>query len=666
MQLRNSIAVIAAAGLLAAVAAVPARGQTPTPCDASAYRLALRSLTNARATGALLVARIRTPTPTCALPATLDDVRATIGRRVVEYHSVAAPGGTATVSLGRVKRLQRVNATVTFASEVTLTGATRTLLKPDLVLRTVVVPKSRLTATPFSVVATLGQPTRDVAVTATVSVSVAGTVVGTATARVGPRRRVAVRIPVTLTVLGRTPVSVTAAADLPETSKRNNTRRASVEVTEFQVTPARVLVPSLAGYGGQFNQHVYAQISRAAGVTDANVVDMEQKMKDLRPEFSRIFFTPLAFGDPDRMQSFVRTVQLAQTAGATINITWQGGNLDVAGGNVQRFANVLIDLVKNRGITNLRWLTLQNEPNRTRLTPEQVEAEYRALDPYIQSIRGQVKYMGGDLVRGPDTGAPNQQLWFDYMAQHMSDILDAWSIHVFWDYWDTQKIVDRLTEVRAIWDAEPAAQRKPLYVAEYGVRGLRTFNGLRADPGFWQDGTPISQTNVSAFQHAWFDVLSAKLGYIGTSKWDSYFGRYDNSQQAYYMIGDPQSGWPLYPLYHFVKLTTATVRPGWSIVNVDSVPNTTRLVAAYSSKTGQRTVIGLDTAGAQLNTVSPTPVSYTIGGLPASKRLYLAIWDEAGDGLVPPSHAVTSDAAGVATFTVPQQGVFVLTTVRLA
>ena len=35
----------------------------------------------------------------------------------------------------------------------------------------------------------------------------------------------------------------------------------------------------------------------------ANVVDMERKMKALHPEFSRIFFTPLAFGDPDRMQS---------------------------------------------------------------------------------------------------------------------------------------------------------------------------------------------------------------------------------------------------------------------------------------------------------------------------------------------------------------------------
>jgi hypothetical protein len=359
-------------------------------------------------------------------------------------------------------------------------------------------------------------------------------------------------------------------------------------------------------------------------------------------------------------------VLLAQTAGATINITWQGGTLDVKGGNVPRFANVLLDLVQNRGVTRLRWLTLQNEPNRTRLTPEQVEASYRELDPYIQSIRGQVKYMGGDLVRAPDTGAPNQQLWFDYMAQHMADILDAWSIHVFWDYWDTQKLVDRLTEVRAIWDAQPADRRKPLYVAEYGVRGLRTFNGVRAEPGFWEDGTPIARTNVSAFQHAWFDVLSATLGYVGTSKWDAYFGKYDNATQAHYMIGDPQSGWPLYPVYNFVRLATSTVKPGWSIVGLDSVPDTTRLVAAYANKAGHRTLIGLDTAGAQLNTAAGTPVSYTIGGLPPSRRLYLAIWNEVGDGLAAPARVVATDAAGVATIAVPQHAVFVLTTLRLA
>jgi hypothetical protein len=293
---------------------------------------------------------------------------------------------------------------------------------------------------------------------------------------------------------------------------------------------------------------------------------------------------------------------------------------------------------------------------------ETYEKQYRDLDPLIQSIRGQVHYMGGDLVRGPDVGSPNQQAWFDYLATHMSDILDAYSIHVFWDYWDTQKLVDRLTEVRAIVDALPETGRKPLYVAEYGVRGIRRIEGVsQGDPGVWEDGTQISRTNVSAFQHAWFDLLAARLGYLGTSKWDSYFAKYDNATQAYYMIGSPQEGWPLYPLYNFVRMMTATVKPKWNVVNVDSAPDTSRLLAAYVLPKVRMTVAGLDTAGAQLNTVSPTQVSYTIAGLPSSENLRLSVWNEAGDGIVGPARTVTADALGVATITVPQHAVFVLT-----
>jgi hypothetical protein len=223
-----------------------------------------------------------------------------------------------------------------------------------------------------------------------------------------------------------------------------------------------------------------------------------------------------------------------------------------------------------------------------------------------------------------------------------------------------------LTEVRRIVDALPEAGRKPIYVTEYGVRGQRTFNGApQVDPGVWEDGAPITQTNVSAFQQAWFDVLSADLGYLGTSKWDSYYGKYDNGTQAYYIIGAPQSGWPLYPLYNFMQLLTTTVKRDWSVVAVDSVPSTSRLLAGYLGKRGQLTVVGLDTAGAQLNAVSPTAVSYAIAGLPPSKQANLLIWNQSGDGLVAPRQAVTVDAAGVATITVPQHAVFVLTTIRL-
>jgi hypothetical protein len=170
----------------------------------------------------------------------------------------------------------------------------------------------------------------------------------------------------------------------------------------------------------------------------------------------------------------------------------------------------------------------------------------------------------------------------------------------------------------------------------------------------------MTRTNVNAFQQAWFDVLAARLGYLGTSKWDSYFGKYDNGTQAYYMIGSPTDGWPLYPIYNYVQLMTSTVTQGWRTVNVDSVPNTTRLLAAYAGKAGEHTVVGLDTAGAQLNAFSPTVVAYTIGGLPPTRDFALTIWNQAGDGLIGAPQPVTTDAAGVVTVSVPLQGVFAL------
>jgi hypothetical protein len=645
-------------GAIAAVlvhASLAAAQAPPAVCDSSSYRLALQSLTGPPR--AELAIRVIARTAGCAPPDMLSSVQVALSARKLAFSRVSTSGGTAIVKIGKVRRLQRVQATVTFGSQITLNAQTRTRLKPDLVLERAYSAKSVLVGRPFYVVAIVKQRTRDVAVTATASVSVGGAVLATKQLRVRPKRRVVLQIPVTLTQLGRAPLAVAIAAPVPiETTLRNNTRRFAVEAAEFRVQESRTLAQSFTGYGGQFNHHVYAAISRSVGVTDANVGDMERKMRELHPEFSRIFFTPQAFTDPDKMQSFIRTVQMAQSTGATINITWQGGMLQP-----QRFADVLIDLVRNRRITNLRWVTIQNEPNRTRITMQTYEQQYRQLDPYIQSIRGQVKYMGGDLVRGPDTGAPNQDAWFRYLATRMSDLLDAYSIHVFWDYWDTQKLVDRLTEVRAIVDSLPANARKPVYVSEYGIRGQRTFNGVPAgDPGVWDDGTPISATNVNAFQHAWFDVLAARLGYAGTSKWDSYFAKYDNGTQAYYMIGSPTDGWPLYPMYNLMRLMTSSVKAGWRTLNVDGAADT-RLLAAYASPQGAHTVIGLDTAGAQLNTVSSTVTSYTIGGLPPSKTFQLSVWNAAGDGQVAPSQAVGTDAAGVVTVSVPQQAVFALT-----
>lgn len=540
-------------------------------------------------------------------------------------------------------------------------GASRA---PDLAVIRLAAPGQALSGNVFTVDAEIAE-LNGVSVSAKVTLSHATSVLGSASVKVKAGGRTRVSFQVTLQGAGPFELLLKISNASPaETNTTNNESRATVNVIEFQLAPAQVLVPTLEGYGTQYNHHVYAAISRAVGVTEENVKEMEAKVIALEPPFIRVFFHHSAFTDPDRMQSFVRTVQLAQQSGTTINVTWQGGGQLDPSGNMSKFANVLIDLVKNKGVTKLRWVTIHNEVNSTLITMEENEAMYRALDPHLRNagVRDQIRFMGGDLVGTVSPLGETQEEWFQYLATKMADILDAYSVHILWDYWDTAKLVRRLQEVRAIVDGLPESGRKPVYVTEFSVRGIRNLDGVSYPaPGIYEDGTPMAQTNINAFQHAWFNVLAAKLRYYGTVKWDAYFGKYDAGTQAHYMIGPPQEGWPLRPVYHLTRLLTLTTKLGWKVVGVDGSSGS-KLLAAYASPEGHLTVVGLDTAGAQLNTVSATQVSYNINGFPPNASFRLYYWNHDGSGQNVLAGVVTSNEAGVLNVSAPLHGVFAVTT----
>jgi hypothetical protein len=199
-------------------------------------------------------------------------------------------------------------------------------------------------------------------------------------------------------------------------------------------------------------------------------------------------------------------------------------------------------------------------------------------------------------------------------------------------------------------------------VTEFSPRGIRTLNGVGyPEPGVFADGTPLAQTTLNAFQHAWFDVLAARLGYAGAIKWDGHPGKYDRGTQDYSLIGPPQQGWPLRPSYNLTRLFTSTTRPGWKVVSVLGAAGT-KLVAAYVGARGQTTVVGLDTSGATLAAPSTTVDSYSIGGLPANTDFQLFAWNADGSGLIAPATVVRTDAAGVLHVDAPLQSVFAATT----
>jgi Glycosyl hydrolase catalytic core len=424
---------------------------------------------------------------------------------------------------------------------------------------------------------------------------------------------------------------------------------------ELEVSPARVLVPSTTGAGAQLNQHVYAAIS---GVPLGRFAELDRKVMRLEPQFVRIFYNDRQeTAARDQLESFILVAELAQRAGATINVTWQSGGVTQPDQSMGRFAEVLAYLAQSRGLANLRWATVQNEPNSTKITPQQNGAMYRSLDRHLAAagVRDQIRFMGGDLVQ------TNQRAWFQYMASHLADLLDAYSVHVYWDYWDTAKFQRRLADVQNIVKRLPESGRKPTFVTEFGVRGKR---GAKVPaPGTYADGTPVGQTSIAAFQHAWFQIVATQLGYVGMVKWDCYSGKYDRGTQAYYVIG-PWQKWPLYPTYHVLRLLTGTTEPEWKVVAVErrGPSARTKQLTAFTGPNQELTIVGLDTGGSTLNGVSPKEVSYTIGGLPPGATFTFVVWNRAGDGQNEVVGTIAADAAGVASVAVPLHAVFSLTT----
>jgi hypothetical protein len=684
--------VAACAALALGAMGEAARATRPPSCSTSGdkpYSLELSALTAPR--GATIRLTVK-PAEGCAPPETLESVQlktfAADGSRenVRDHTGVAAPGGVASFELGPLERDRLVKAQVQFETDsgprtYVVRGQTTARLRPDLAVASVQAPTQTLTTRPIDVRAEIAELNGDTGADATVRLMWGPTALGTQSVTVPAGGRVSVSFSgVALTTAAPVELSVLISDASPaEADAANNARGTTVEVTELELARSRLLVPSLGGYGTQLNQHVYAAITSAP---TASLPDLEAKVKALEPQIVRIFFAEQAEANfPDRMASFLETVQLAQEAGATINITYQSAaraklDPDLYMG---QFAAILDDLVRTRGFTNVRWVTVQNEPNATAVTLEQYNALYRALHAQLvaRGLRGQIGLMGGDLVENGPASAPNpnHRVWFQYMAANMNDILDAYSVHIYWNYWDIPRMEFRLKDVRQIVTEElPPDARKPTYITEFGVRGNLNFPGKPAfQPGYWQDGTQMARTNIAAFQQLWLSLVSAQLGFTGAVKWDAYWGKYDPSYNAnHWLIGPAEEGWPLMPAYHAFRLLLQTTQRGWQVLGIDPWAEDDwkvgvgdqpeKEVTAYAGPNGELTLIGLDTHGRDLNAASAETPAYSVGGLPPHTVFNLALWNAAANGENAIQGTVTTTAAGVARFEVPLHAAFALTT----
>ena len=636
--------------------------------------------------------------------------------RIINREDLVAKNGVGKLALGKVERGTRVEVQVHVRETeppgtAILRGDAIAKLRPDLVVAAVRAPAQTLSTRPVDVVAEVTERNGETGAEATLTLMLGPTPLAEPkTVTIGADGTKAISFEgVTLETAMTAELTVRVGGAAPfETDVTNNSRTRTIEVTRHELQRTNLLVPSLAGYGTQFNNHVYAPITPWPAGTSYD--DFETKAKALQPHIVRIFYNDNWDGNRDgrfpsplweqNYASFVKVVRLAQEAGAVINISFQNlGNARFAPGpDMAKFADVLEDLVRNHGLTQVRWAEVGNEPNSGGVAAVSL-AEYnvlvRTLDAQLRArgLREEIQLLGPGLVENAGVPTRTHYVWMQWIAANMGDVLDAWGQHVYWFYNDTGRLEYRL---RDIWhllnEVIPPEQRKPTYMMEYGVRGIATCAGKTSIANTYYAADPscpeIWRTNIGAFQQFWFAVASAQLGYVGAAKWDAYWAVYDRTlvpPQVYWTIAPPTEGSFLTPSYHSLALLFHTTVPGWQVVGIapwdesdwgvttygieghSSKDTPEQELAAYAGPEGELSILGLDTNGRALNGPSSEPPSqYSIAGLPANEAFTLAVWNASGDGKNTIAGTVTANAAGVARFQVPLQAAFSLTNVPIS
>jgi hypothetical protein len=503
--------------------------------------------------------------------------------------------------------------------------------------------------------------------------------------------------------------------------------------------PARKIHP-FKGFGAQLNTNIFRPTSifpnpelaaqdhpknpdqegQPRALTPAQQVKLRESIANLRPGHSRVFVGRVLVSTPEpppkELAALLSTLQLAQDAGANVNLTfwgqgpyagkaklkklpwpeprlrawppqkeqqgklkWPPGLMD--GGDVtgpaelmHRFAKI-IARIQEKGLTCVKYVTIQNEPNQGTTDLAQMgspvlamrfyERLYRLLDESLRKlgVRAAVELVGGDLVL---EGNSSQKDWLTYIRSCMDvarpkfrSVVDAYSIHVYWAPGDgpkgfPQRLESRLTGL--VTQLNSCKIDKPVYVTEFGVKKLGA--SAKPEPGGPGSGQTIEFSPDVAFQHAWFMALAPQYGCAGLVKWVLYRTDRKSAWGEWGMIDAPnpppgRTSFARSPTYRVTRLFNHLVERDWTADGFGKSNDGTALASRFKGPAHESVVV--------LNRRS-TPQQVVVEGLRAQKY-FAADWNQDGDGgpaqeraepLVPTAKALT--------LTVPARGVVGLST----
>ena len=361
----------------------------------------------------------------------------------------------------------------------------------------------------------------------------------------------------------------------------------------------------------------------------------------------------------------MNTIELAQQGGANVNLTWWHGPYppepQARKALMAAFA-ALVEEARRHGPDCVTHVTIQNEVNShdiahqhdPRKSMELYELLYRDLDEALKArphpadasrtLRAAIRLVGGDLV---EHGGADQDAWLEFMQRHMADVLDGYSIHVYWVLGDFRKFERRLEHLDEV--VANLGIEKPIYVTEFGVKATND-----GEPGTI-DGENVEDRIDTAFEHGWFNALAPQHGCVGLAKWVLYRTDGETFHQ-WGMIDAPGKHFDRKATYRVMRLFSHVVHRGWSAAGLGR--ETDVLVSAFGGPRGEQSVVTLNRGSGERQV--------RVEGLQGGARYFAVVWNRDGHGQLHPLQPVAADQLGGAVLSVPALGIVALSTRAIA
>jgi hypothetical protein len=321
-----------------------------------------------------------------------------------------------------------------------------------------------------------------------------------------------------------------------------------------QPLPVRFL-----GIGAEDDGWFYNAENAAHGVTEADYALREARIAWMDPDFIRMFFWYKDWcpsgdwetftWDSDNMRSHYRTLELYQRIGASVavcGVEWgMPAVFDDPEGLARGWGVLLEHLIRERGLTCVRYWTLTNEPNthwdRLGKTFEDYVRIHELVKEELDRRGLDVAILGSDDTAGLD--------WFAQCANEprYRAVTDVLVSHRYFPWLDQDK-------VPAFYDERLKLAREiPFAVMEFGFQDERS--------GTLEN--PLMETYPYAIWAMNFAIEGLNRGTVAFAIWCLHETYYPgNGFMNYGLWNYKGDGWRVRPVYHAWSALTRRTKTG--------------------------------------------------------------------------------------------------------